>query len=264
MRPYYEHAGITIYHGDCREILPTLSAPAIITDPVWPRPTKLLAASGDPWQLFREMCEAIPASVLRMTVHLGVISDPRFLFPVPERLPFFRVCWLAQIPCSFVGRVLNGANVAYIFGQPPAGTGILPGECLDTGGGTYRNGLGRNRSQKAYHAVRSEMPHPAARRLGHLRWLGVVELVYDLDLHLAWIVLCSDALQTFLEVLRRCVGRYRDRYGRPVGHSFSIASPKTFEYSKRSESRFAFCAILSRSSGLSSMKRIALFSAYLS
>ena len=24
MKPYYEHAGITIYHGDCREILPTL------------------------------------------------------------------------------------------------------------------------------------------------------------------------------------------------------------------------------------------------
>ena len=22
MKPYYEHAGITIYHGDCREILP--------------------------------------------------------------------------------------------------------------------------------------------------------------------------------------------------------------------------------------------------
>lgn len=25
MTPYYEHAGITIYHGDCREILPTLA-----------------------------------------------------------------------------------------------------------------------------------------------------------------------------------------------------------------------------------------------
>ncbi len=24
MKPYYEHAGITIYHGDCREILPNL------------------------------------------------------------------------------------------------------------------------------------------------------------------------------------------------------------------------------------------------
>ena len=25
MTPYYEHAGITIYHGDCREVLPALS-----------------------------------------------------------------------------------------------------------------------------------------------------------------------------------------------------------------------------------------------
>lgn len=34
MKPYYEHAGITIYHGDCREILPTLpKADAVITDP---------------------------------------------------------------------------------------------------------------------------------------------------------------------------------------------------------------------------------------
>lgn len=34
MRPYYEHNGITIYHGDCREILPTLEeVDAIITDP---------------------------------------------------------------------------------------------------------------------------------------------------------------------------------------------------------------------------------------
>lgn len=24
MKPYYSHAGITIYHGDCREVLPTL------------------------------------------------------------------------------------------------------------------------------------------------------------------------------------------------------------------------------------------------
>ena len=24
MKPYYEHGGITIYHGDCREVLPTL------------------------------------------------------------------------------------------------------------------------------------------------------------------------------------------------------------------------------------------------
>jgi len=34
MKPYYEHAGITIYHGDCRELLPQLpKMDAIITDP---------------------------------------------------------------------------------------------------------------------------------------------------------------------------------------------------------------------------------------
>lgn len=36
MTPYYEHAGITIYHGDCREILPTLkreSIDLVVSDP---------------------------------------------------------------------------------------------------------------------------------------------------------------------------------------------------------------------------------------
>lgn len=31
--PYYEHAGISIFHGDCREILPFVTADALITDP---------------------------------------------------------------------------------------------------------------------------------------------------------------------------------------------------------------------------------------
>lgn len=43
MRPYYSHAGITIYHGDCREILPTLpKVDAVITDPPY--------GLGDKWQ----------------------------------------------------------------------------------------------------------------------------------------------------------------------------------------------------------------------
>ena len=34
MKPYYEHAGITIYHGDCREILSTLEpVDLVLTDP---------------------------------------------------------------------------------------------------------------------------------------------------------------------------------------------------------------------------------------
>ena len=34
MKPYYEHAGITIYHGDCREVMPGLEpVDLVLTDP---------------------------------------------------------------------------------------------------------------------------------------------------------------------------------------------------------------------------------------
>ena len=34
MKPYYEESGITIYHGDCREILPQLpKVDLVLTDP---------------------------------------------------------------------------------------------------------------------------------------------------------------------------------------------------------------------------------------
>ena len=33
MTPYYEADGITIYHADCRDILPTLEFDVIVTDP---------------------------------------------------------------------------------------------------------------------------------------------------------------------------------------------------------------------------------------
>jgi predicted RNA methylase len=33
VKPYYQSGGVTLYHGDCREILPGLAADAVITDP---------------------------------------------------------------------------------------------------------------------------------------------------------------------------------------------------------------------------------------
>ena len=33
MKPYYSHAGITIFHGDCRGVLPQVEAEACVTDP---------------------------------------------------------------------------------------------------------------------------------------------------------------------------------------------------------------------------------------
>ncbi|MEY4387207.1 MAG: hypothetical protein RLY20_2490, partial [Verrucomicrobiota bacterium] len=37
MKPYYEQDGITIYHGDCRDVLFSIGRfDSVITDPVWP------------------------------------------------------------------------------------------------------------------------------------------------------------------------------------------------------------------------------------
>jgi site-specific DNA-methyltransferase (adenine-specific) len=37
LKPYYDHAGITIYHGDCREVMPELyGVDLIVTDPPYP------------------------------------------------------------------------------------------------------------------------------------------------------------------------------------------------------------------------------------
>jgi DNA modification methylase len=33
MKPYYSHAGIQIFHGDCREVLPGLEYDVLVTDP---------------------------------------------------------------------------------------------------------------------------------------------------------------------------------------------------------------------------------------
>jgi hypothetical protein len=50
MKPYYDEGGITIYHGDCRDILPGLAADVLVTDPpygtsYYPTDTSLL--TGD-------------------------------------------------------------------------------------------------------------------------------------------------------------------------------------------------------------------------
>ena len=43
MIPYYDHAGITIYHGDCREVLPGIKADLVLTDPPYDERTHAMA-----------------------------------------------------------------------------------------------------------------------------------------------------------------------------------------------------------------------------
>lgn len=157
MKPYYDRNGVTLYHGDARDILPALeSADVIITDPVWPNAPDGMFDIGlnTPEQLLSETLEHAQAE--RVVIQLGCNSDPRFLDAVPSRWPFLRVCWLRYARPSYIGRLLNGGDVAYAFGSwPPSEPGgrVIPGEMVVTDTHDGKN------------------EHPSPRRIETVKWL---------------------------------------------------------------------------------------------
>ena len=155
MKPYYEKDGITIYHGDCREILPSIGfIDAVVTDPVWPGAKAELAGREAPEQLFIESARMIMAD--RWAVQVGCDTDPCFLSCLRDEWAFFRICWLELIRPHYKGRLLYGSDVAYLYGTPPAsrpGHHIVPGKTCST------NNLGK------------ESRHPCPRKLCHVKWL---------------------------------------------------------------------------------------------
>lgn len=139
MTPYYEDEAVTLYHGDCRSILPLVGelADTIVTDPVWPNASVPLAGHEDPERLLREAlsCFGEGSRVQRLAIQMGCDSDPRFLRAVPSWWPFFRVCWLDVSRPNYKGRLLDGATPAYYFGEPPAsrvGAHVIPGIFRDS------------------------------------------------------------------------------------------------------------------------------------
>lgn len=156
MRPYFERDGVTIYHGDCRELLPGLVADVLVTDPVWPNAHPDLIGRSDPFALFLEMLAVAPATE-RLVVWLGCQSDPRFLRAIDaDRWPFLRSCYLSRAVPGYNGRCLVTGDVLYVFGTWPEsrdGRRVIPGECRVTSNPEKRQ------------------PHPCARNRRHADWV---------------------------------------------------------------------------------------------
>lgn len=154
MRPYYEKAGIAIYCGDARELVPEIEAQTIITDPVWPNASVPLFGHDDPAQMLEDVL--IDCWIPRLAIQLGCDSDPRFLTSVPHRWDFFRLCWLDVSRPNYKGRLLDGATPAYLFGPPPAsrpGAHVIPGMFRDSS------------------SDGKEADHPCPRKLRHVQWI---------------------------------------------------------------------------------------------
>lgn len=58
LTPYYEHGGIVIYHGDCLDILPSVSGDVAVTDPPYNVGLKYTDATEDTRKDYRRWCAA--------------------------------------------------------------------------------------------------------------------------------------------------------------------------------------------------------------
>jgi hypothetical protein len=177
LKPFYEdpNAGIVLYCGDCRLLLPQLgSLETVITDPVWPNTAAKLRGADDPFRLFSDMCLSI-VSLQRLVVQLGCDSDPRFLAAVPSKWPYLRTCWLDYACPSYKGRILYTGDVAYAFGVPPAS---VPGRHVIGGRKVsgrlepmWFRGVGEHGRHEDRSIAAGKLPHPTPRRLEHVLWL---------------------------------------------------------------------------------------------
>lgn len=162
--PYYDHAGITIYHGDARDVLPDIEGyDSVVTDPIWPNNAVQEFKGIDAAKLLTETL--LLCSAKRVVIQIGSDTDPRFMGAVPEKFPFMRTCWLRYARPSYKGRHLNGSDVAFVFGEP------VPASCFDgrrhlmPGESPTENEVCSTESNGRYPG------HPCPRRYTHVRWL---------------------------------------------------------------------------------------------
>jgi DNA modification methylase len=178
-KPYYQDEWVIIYHGDAREVLPTIENAEIITDPVWPETKVNIIGADRPYSLFKEFIQALPASTIRLAIQLGCDSDPRFLKAIPRRFPFLRACSLEYTVPSYKGNILNTGDFAYVFGKAPQwreDRQLMPGVCrsnyveklFQKHNGKHK--IHERRAPASFTTI-EELPHPCTRRLQHLYWL---------------------------------------------------------------------------------------------
>lgn len=135
MKPYYESGGITIYHGDCREIFSEIGhVDTVLTDPPWNRVRgakdlgfEIVQGNSRATELWSEVTPLLQCK--RLLVWLPCHSDPReWLNGIG--LPYLRtVCIRRAIP-GYYGRILQDLEVVFVLGQWPKakkGALVIPG-----------------------------------------------------------------------------------------------------------------------------------------
>jgi DNA modification methylase len=165
MTPYYEQDGITIYHGDCRQIITTLFATVLITDP----PYGVNLGSSDQRggthglakgayssyaDTYEEWCELVPPSIANS---LEVTSGRGAVFTGPH---------VTDLPRP---KVVGGIYVPAALGRNEWGfTSLIT---------VFFYGVNQRLNKGSYPTVLRSVEsaesngHPCPKPIGWMRWL---------------------------------------------------------------------------------------------
>ena len=151
MKPYYEDDSVTIYHGDCREVLPTVTGDLLLTDP--PYGVGLAYASYDDsraaWRLLMQTFIPLARRAAPMVIFpAGPMEELGWIYSWAP--PDWLIAWYKGSPgtASFVG--FNDWEPLLVYGK---GKGVQMHDYFQASPEPFTNG------------------HPCAKPLRWARWL---------------------------------------------------------------------------------------------
>lgn len=157
MKPYYEHGGVTIYHADCRDVLPSLPRfDAVVTDPPYGLDFPYLSYQDSRDALVQTIGDVMP--LLRtMADRVLVLCGPTQIALYPQAEWVSVVTW--DTTGSFGKRGYNQWTPVLCYGPDVEGFGNVNGVTKSdvlriTGGGGV--GFQRDENERAHTCPKPE------------------------------------------------------------------------------------------------------------
>lgn len=104
MRPYFQEEGITIYHGDCRKILPTLDrVDLVLTDPPYGVDLDYAGDFEDTFENWKDLVDTTLPIMRQLSRGAVLLSTSKLegeahLFH--HHFPDWRICWFKGASCT--------------------------------------------------------------------------------------------------------------------------------------------------------------------
>lgn len=129
-KPYYQDDAVTIYHADCRDILPLLpKVDLLLTDPPWPMTDReIMEGNANFDALWSSVACLVKAR--RLLLWHAIHNDPRRILNPLVGWGYLRAIYIRRAIPGYYGRVLMDGEMIYALGEWPAhqkGRTVIPG-----------------------------------------------------------------------------------------------------------------------------------------